>query len=78
MNITLYIRTGCEICESTQNQLNHLLHDEDNINYNIVNLSKSNYSEVQIVPALFVEDELYSYGELNEVRFKKMLSSYSL
>lgn len=78
MNITLYVRTGCEICESTQNQLDNLLNDEDNINYKIVNLSRTNYTNVQIVPALFVEDELYSYGELNEVRFKKMINTLSL
>ncbi|MFC2134314.1 glutaredoxin family protein [Bacteroidota bacterium] len=78
MNITLYVRSGCEICESTQNQLDHLLQDEKKINYEIINLSLHDSSNVQIVPALFVEDELYSYGELNEIRFKKMLNSHSV
>ena len=78
MKITLYVRSGCDVCETTLNQLGHILQDEDKINFNIINLSLHDSSKVHIVPALFVEDELYSYGELNEKNFKKILNSYPL
>ena len=78
MNVTLYVRTGCEICESAENQLINLLRNEKRIKYKIIKLPNDNSSNVQIVPALFVEDELYAYGELNEIKFKKLLKPDSI
>jgi len=75
MNITLFVRKNCSTCKSVKSQVEWLLGNRNDINLTVEDLEESRPEGIIIVPALFIEDELYSYGEIDE---KKLLDQLHL
>ena len=73
MNITLFITDNCLSCQRVENQIKKLLRDRKEINLLIENIKKVNSNGIIIVPAVFVNDKLYSYGDLDEEKFLERL-----
>ncbi len=73
MNITLFITDHCLSCQRVKNQLKELLRNRKEINFLVEDIKQVNSNGVIIVPALFIDDELYSYGDLNEDKFIERL-----
>ena len=73
MNITLFITDNCLSCQRVENQIKKLLRDRKEINLLIEDIKKVNSNGIIIVPAVFVNDELYSYGDLDEDKFLERL-----
>ena len=73
MNITLFITDNCLSCQRVENQLKKLLRDRKEINLLIEDIKKVNSNGIIIAPAVFVNDELYSYGDLDEEKFLERL-----
>lgn len=73
MNITLFITDHCLSCQRVKNQLKELLRDRKEINFLVEDIKQVNSNGVIIVPALFIDDELYSYGDLDEDKFIERL-----
>lgn len=73
MNITLFITGNCLSCRRVENQLKELLNNRKEINLLVENIKKVNSNGIIIAPALFIDDELYSYGDLNEDKFLERL-----
>jgi len=73
MNITLFITDHCLSCQRVKNQLRELLRNRKEINFLVEDIKQVNSNGVIIVPALFIDDELYSYGDLNEDKFIERL-----
>ncbi len=73
MNITLFITDNCLSCQRVKNQLKKLLRDRKEINLLIEDIKKVNSNGVIIAPALFIDDELYTYGDLDEEKFIERL-----
>ena len=73
MNITLFITNNCLSCQRIENQLKELLGDRKEINFLIEDIKKVNSNGIIIAPALFVDDELYSYGDFDEEKFIERL-----
>ena len=69
MNITLFITDNCLSCRRVENQLKELLRNREEINLLIEDIKKVNSNGIIIAPALFVDDELYSYGDFDEEKF---------
>jgi len=73
MNITLFITDNCLSCQRVENQIKKLLRDRKEINLLIEDIKKVNSNGIIIAPAVFVNDELYSYGDLDEDKFLERL-----
>ena len=73
MNITLFITDNCLSCQRVENQLKELLRNRKEINFLVEDIKKVNSNGIIIAPALFVDDELYSYGDLDEDKFLERL-----
>ena len=69
MNITLFVTNSCPTCKRVRSQVEWLLGNRKNINITIEDLQKIRPEGIVIVPALFIDDELYSYGEIDEEKF---------
>jgi len=69
MNITLFITDNCLSCQRVENQIKKLLRNREEINLLIEDIKKVNSNGIIIVPAVFVNDKLYSYGDLDEEKF---------
>jgi predicted thioredoxin/glutaredoxin len=73
MNITLFITANCVSCQRVENQLKELLRNRKEINFLVEDIKKVNSNGIIIAPAVFVNDKLYSYGELDEEKFLERL-----
>jgi len=73
MNITLFITDNCLSCQRVENQIKKLLRDRKEINLLIEDIKKVNSKGIIIAPAVFVDDKLYSYGDLDEEKFLERL-----
>lgn len=73
MNITLFITDNCLSCQRVENQLKELLKNKKEINLLIEDIKKVNSNGIIIAPAVFVDDKLYSYGDLDEEKFLERL-----
>jgi len=69
MNITLFVTKNCPACKRVKSQIELLLGNRKDINITIEDLQQTRPEGIVIVPALFIDDELYSYGEIDEVKF---------
>ncbi len=69
MNITLFVTKNCPACKRVKSQVELLLGNRKDINITIEDLQQTRPEGIVIVPALFINDELYSYGEIDEAKF---------
>ena len=69
MNITLFVTKNCPACKRVRSQVELLLGNRKDINITIEDLQETRLEGIVIAPALFINDELYSYGEIDEVKF---------
>jgi len=75
MTLHLFIAKHCCTCNRVRNDLEKMTENNKNIQVIISDISKEQNPRVAIVPALFVNDELYAYGEFDLNKFKKLLIS---
>ena len=69
MNITLFVTKNCPACKRAKSQVELLLGNRKDINISVEDLHETRPEGIVIVPALFIDDELYSYGEIDEEKF---------
>ena len=69
MNITLFVTKNCPACKRVKSKVERLLLNRKDISLTIEDLQETHPEGIVIVPALFIEDELYSYGEIDELKF---------
>lgn len=75
MNITLFVARNCSSCNSVKTKIEKLVDSKKNIYLHVEDINETRPKGIVIVPALFIEDELYSYGEFDE---EKLLSRLHL
>lgn len=66
MNLTLIIKDNCVACKRVEKALENLAKKHKDIILSVINIKDLTYPRTQICPALFVNQELYSYGDFNE------------
>jgi len=74
MNITLFITDNCLSCQRVENQIRELLRNRKEIILLVEDIKKVSSNGIIIAPAVFVNDELYSYGDLDEEKFLERLN----
>ena len=77
MNITLFVTKNCPACKRVKDQVEWLLRNRNDINLTVEDLKVSRPEGIIIVPALFIEDELYSYGEIDEEKLLEHLNVHA-
>ncbi|PIW70303.1 MAG: hypothetical protein COW08_02575 [Ignavibacteriales bacterium CG12_big_fil_rev_8_21_14_0_65_30_8] len=75
MILTLYVTDNCKACERVKNQLKSLLQDRKDVTLFIENIIKKNIKNILIVPALYIDEELYVLGDINEEKFLNRLKN---
>jgi len=76
MNITLFVTKNCPACKRVKSQVEWLLGNRNDINLTVEDLEETRPEGIIIVPALFIEDELYTYGEIDELKFWSELGQF--
>jgi hypothetical protein len=75
MNLTLFVTSNCTSCREVESQLEKLLKNRDDVHLLIEDIREVSSAGMIIVPALFIGEELFSYGDLNE---EKLLARIDL
>ena len=75
MNFTLFITANCSACKKVENNLKAISKSNSNIILQIESIEKENPKNIIIVPALFIEDKLFSYGEVNYCKLLNYVKS---
>ncbi|MBU1099066.1 MAG: thioredoxin family protein [Bacteroidetes bacterium] len=74
MEIKLFVARNCETCHRVEFQLINLLSEKKNIKISVANISKYTGKNMLVVPALFVNNQLFAYGEFNEERLLSFIN----
>ncbi len=73
MTLTLFVTENCKACERVTKQISELIRNKKGISFIVEDINSYNSKNIVIVPALFVNDELYSYGDVNKGRLLKLI-----
>jgi len=65
MILTLVVTKNCNCCERAEEQLKQFVLSKENLKLIITNINDFNRRGIAIVPALIINDELFSYGDVN-------------
>jgi len=65
MKITLLISKNCPACERARTALSNLKLNGSNLSFGITDIEETSVNVIPIVPALFVNDKLFSYGDVD-------------
>ena len=74
MKITLLISENCPACERALSALSKLTLNGRKLSFGITNIADSTVNVIPIVPALFVNDILFSYGDVNTEKLTEYIS----
>ncbi len=73
MEITLYISSQCPVCKRVRNKLENLAEEEPDLILLVKNVNEIKEIKALIVPALFLDNKLYSYGDVNIEKLKVVI-----
>jgi len=73
MTLTLFITDKCPACARVKKQVADITKKSNDLNLQIENIKDYPKKNLLIVPALYIEDELYAYGDINEKRLLKRI-----
>jgi len=66
MDLTLIIKNNCDACTRVEGVIKNIAKRKKEILLSVINIKDIEKPITPIVPALFVNQELYSYGDINE------------
>ncbi len=73
MTLTLFITDECQACARVKKQVAEIAKKNKNLYLQVENIKDYPKNNLLIVPALYIEDELYAYGDINENRLMKRI-----
>jgi hypothetical protein len=68
MNLKLLVTKDCNACKRVGAQLKLLTSRNSDLNLIITDINDFKKIGIVIAPALFIEDELFCYGDVNETK----------
>ncbi len=74
MDLTLIIKNNCDACTRVERRLKNLAKRKKEILLSVINIKNIEKPITPIVPALFVNQELYSYGDINKKKLLEYLN----
>ena len=75
IKLHVYVNDNCKVCKRVIKILKEFSNSEPNIQLKIINI-KDTDKRVSIVPALFFNDKLYSYGDINMNNLKNKVHQF--
>jgi glutaredoxin len=66
MDLTLIVKNNCDACTRVKRVIKNLAKKKKEILLSVINIKDLEKQITPIVPALFVNQKLYSYGDINE------------
>ena len=78
MNLTLFVTNRCTSCHRVRAVLEKIVTERKDIKLYVEDIGKAHSKGIVIVPALFIEGELYAYGDIDEEKFLDRLQMLSL
>ena len=73
MKLNLFVVNGCPTCTRTETLLKKIELDFPSHQIIVSDISSERLSSVPIVPDLFIEDKLFSYGDMDLNKLEKYL-----
>lgn len=73
MELTLIVKDNCAACLRVERVLRRMINGHKKINLSVINIKDATTPKAQICPALFVNQELYSYGDIEADKFAAYL-----
>jgi alkyl hydroperoxide reductase subunit AhpF len=74
MKLSLVITQNCSTCLRAEKAVRDIKINHTEISFNIVNVNDYKGKAIMIVPALLIDDELFSYGDIDEVKLLSRIS----
>ncbi len=78
MSITLFVTKKCESCDRAKELLGKITKEKKGLKLYVENIKTTSSKGIVIVPELFIEDELFAYGDIDEDNFLERILSHSL
>lgn len=72
--LLIYITDNCKSCEKVVNSTKKIVNNYSNVSLQVLNIEES-LKPISIVPAIYINNELFSYGELDENRLISIISA---
>ena len=73
MNLTLIISDNCEACDRAKKTLEEVLNNNTSINLTTIHKEKFTGKMISIIPALLINDKIFSYGDIDTDRLLKKI-----
>lgn len=73
MTLTLFITDNCSSCKTVEKKIQSIAKQNSNISYYVDNISRVKQKGVIIAPALFIQDELFAYGDFDSGKLMKRI-----
>lgn len=74
MNLKLIISDNCEACDRAKSLLDSIRIEKPNIEVETIHINSFQGRKISITPALLINDKLFSYGDIDEIRLSKKLN----
>ena len=74
MKITLLIAENCPACERARAALSNLTFNGNELSICVTDIADSTINAMPIVPALFVNDKLFSYGDVDTEKLTEYIA----
>ncbi len=74
MKLSLIITNNCSACIRAKAKLKDIALRYPDVYLNIINEKEYNDKGISILPALLIDDKLFSYGDIDELNLLSMIS----
>ncbi len=74
MTLTLFVTENCTSCEKVEKKIRNIVDKNSNISYHVDHINRVKQKGIFIAPALFIQDELYAYGDFDSGKLLKRIS----
>jgi hypothetical protein len=78
MKITLLISDDCRACQRALKALSDLQFNGGKLSYTVTNVANASVNKVPIVPALYVNNKLFCYGDIDTGKLAEYLSNLQI
>ncbi|MDZ7765054.1 MAG: thioredoxin family protein [Melioribacteraceae bacterium] len=75
MQLTLFVTDDCSACVRAVTKIKEVINGLDGVELNVKNIKETKPQNVFIVPALFIDDQLYLYGEVDSQKLVEKINS---
>jgi len=75
MKLSLIVTEDCAACKRAETSLRKLINRYNGAAFEVININEYNGNSIAIVPALLINEEIFSFGEIEENKLLKILSN---